>query len=147
MDADSEESGGRKFAVGHAFSKSFTFDEQGISAFALAAGDTNPLHHDGAVAERSRFGGIIASGTHYTALMMGLVADHFSRTGEMVGLEFSFQFRKAVPAESTMHAEWTITDVVRNDKLGGHIVHLAGTLKRGDVVHVTALGKALSITE
>ncbi|TCU20603.1 MaoC family dehydratase [Rhizobium sullae] len=134
-----------EFYVGQSFEKSFHFDEQAISIFASAAGDTNPLHHDRVVAERSRFGGIIASGTHYTALMMGLVADYFSRNGEAVGLEFSFQFRKAVPAGSTMQAEWTITEVERSDKLGGHIVHLSGTLKRDQVVHVAALGKALAI--
>lgn len=44
-----------------------------------------------------------------------------------------------------MHAEWTITEVERNDKLGGHIIHLTGTLRRDDVVHVKASGKALAI--
>lgn len=132
-------------AIGQRFQRLFHFDEAGISAFASAAGDTNPLHHDREAAGRSRFGGIIASGTHYTALMMGLVADHFTHDGEAVGLEFSFQFKKAVPAGSTMVAEWTIIEVERNDKLGGYIVHLSGVLSRGEVVHVTTAGKILSI--
>lgn len=80
--------------AGQSFTTAFEFDEMGISAFASAVGDTNPLHHDRAVAERSRFGGIIASGTHYSALMMGMVANHFSRVGEAVGLEFNFQFKR-----------------------------------------------------
>lgn len=144
MDIASDEPGGA-LAVGQRFHKAFHFDEEGIRAFAAAAGDTNPLHHDREAAERSRYGGIIASGTHYTALMMGLVADYFAREGEAVGLEFSFQFKKAVPAGSTMLAEWTIIELDRNDKLGGYIVHLSGTLKSGEIVHVTAAGKALSI--
>ena len=131
--------------VGGRFSKTLHFDEQGIRDFASAAGDTNPLHHDREIARRSRFGGIIASGAHYTALMMGLVADHLTQDGEAVGLEFSFRFRKAVAAGSTLHAEWEIVQVEKNGKLGGEIIHLSGTLKRGDVIYVSAEGKVLSI--
>lgn len=144
MDGDHNNSG-CELAVGQCFSKTFYFGERDISEFAGSVGDTNPLHHDREVAERSRFGGIIASGTHYSALMMGMVADHFSRAGEAVGLEFSFQFKKAVPAGATMQAEWRITEVERNDKLGGKIIHLSGILRRDDVVHVKASGKALAI--
>lgn len=77
--------------------------------------------------------------------MMGLVADHFTHDGEAVGLEFSFQFKKAVSAGSTMVAEWTIIEMERNDKLGGDIVYLGGTLSREEVVHVTAAGKVLFV--
>lgn len=135
--------GGRHVRVGQKFARSYYFGEKEISDFARNAGDTNPLHHDRQVAARSRFGSIIASGTHYTALMMGLVADHFTRDAEAVGLEFCFQFKKAVPAGSTMTAQWSVVDVTWNEKLGGDVVHLAGTLAQAEVVHVIASGKAL----
>jgi acyl dehydratase len=95
---------GRSVEIGQTFARSFHFGEQEISEFARSAGDTNPLHHDRKIAELSRFGSIIASGTHCSALMMGLVADRFAREGEAVGLEFSFPFKRAVPAGSTMTA-------------------------------------------
>jgi acyl dehydratase len=145
METDTLSQRKRACQVGGRFSKTFHFDEQGIRDFATAAGDTNPLHHDNEAAKRSRFGGIIASGTHYTSLMMGLVADHLTGDGEAVGLEFSFRFRKAVAAGATLKAEWEIVEVERNDKLGGNIIHLSGTLKRDDVVYVSATGKALAI--
>lgn len=137
--------GERRVEVGQKFARSLHFSEKEISDFARSAGDTNPLHHDRNFAEQSRFGSIIASGTHYSALMMGLVADHFAHEGEAVGLEFSFQFKKAVLAGSTMTAEWSVVDVSWSEKLGGDLVHLAGTLSRDGVVHVLATGKALAM--
>lgn len=134
-----------RIEVGQKFSRSFHFGEKDISDFATLAGDTNPLHHDRGVAERSRFGSIIASGTHYSALMMGLVADHFAREGDAVGLEFNFQFRKAVVAGSTLTAEWLVAGVNWSEKLEGDVVQLAGTLSHEGVVHVIATGKALAI--
>jgi len=136
---------GRSVEIGQSFARSFHFGEKEISEFARSVGDTSPLHHDRKFAELSRFGSIIASGTHYSALMMGLVADHFAREGEAVGLEFSFQFKKAVPAGSTMTAEWSVVEVTWSEKLGGDVVHLAGTLSQADVVHVLATGKALAM--
>lgn len=137
--------GRERIDVGQTFAQSFHFGEKEISEFARMAGDTNPLHHDREVAERSRFGTIIASGTHYSAVMMGLVADHFARDGEAVGLEFSFQFKKAVPAGSTMTVKWSVLEMTWNEKLGGDLVHLAGTLEQADVVHVLATGKVLAM--
>ena len=40
-----------------------------VAKFALAAGDTNPIHHDPAFAQSTRYGRLIASGTHTTALV------------------------------------------------------------------------------
>ncbi|MDH7804547.1 MULTISPECIES: MaoC family dehydratase [unclassified Rhizobium] len=131
------------FIPGETFEKTFLFDEDSIRNFAIAAGDTNPLHHDNAVAAGSRFGGIIASGTHSTALMMGVVADQMTRTREGVGLEFSFQFRRAVPAGATMKVVWTVTRVEPNAKLGGDVIHVTGTLFREGIVHVLAAGTIL----
>ena len=116
------------FKVGHSFARTVTFDEPAIRAFARAAGDENPLHHDAAYAAASRFGGIIASGTHHGALMMGLVATELTRTGAGVGLEFSLAFRKPVPAGMTMRLEWTVTELEPAPRLGGTIVHLTGRM-------------------
>ena len=103
------------FKVGHSFARTVTFDEPAIRAFARAAGDENPLHHDAAYAAASRFGGIIASGTHHGALMMGLVATDLA-------------FRKPVPAGMTMRLEWTVTELEPAPRLGGTIAHLTGRM-------------------
>jgi acyl dehydratase len=75
------------------FSTEVTLDPSLVIEFARAAGDPNPVHHDPAFAATTRFGRPIASGTHTTALLLGLTASHFSRDASMVGLEFWVQFR------------------------------------------------------
>src|SRR5262245_7833352 len=67
-----------------------------VAAYAHAAGDNNPVHHDGAFAASTRYGRLIASGTHTTALLLGLTASHFSMKGAMVGLEFWVRFRRPI---------------------------------------------------
>lgn len=120
------------------FSKSLLLSESEISAFASAAGDANPLHHDREYASTSRYGGIIASGPQTSALLMGLVASHFSDIGPMVGLDFSFRFRAPVPAGDAFILEWLIIRVERKEALGGHLVELRGRLQTSS--GVTAVG-------
>ncbi len=49
--------------------------EEEIVAFATQY-DPQPFHTDGAAAEKSFFGGLIASGWHTNAMAMGLLADY-----------------------------------------------------------------------
>ena len=58
-----------------------------VAAYA-AAGDTNPVHHAPTFAATTRYRRLIASGTHTTAVLLGLTASHYSQHGAMVGLEF-----------------------------------------------------------
>jgi acyl dehydratase len=66
------------------FHSEHTLTPAEISAYALAAGDNNPIHHDAKFAANTRYGRVIASGTHTTALLLGLTASHFSKIGAMV---------------------------------------------------------------
>ena len=52
------------------FSKEITLTPEAVSAFAHAAGDLNPVHHDPDFAARTRFARPIASGTQTSALLM-----------------------------------------------------------------------------
>ena len=99
-----------------------------VATYADAAGDTNPVHHDPAFAATTRYGRLIASGTHTTALLLGLTAAHFSRHGAMVGLEFWVRFRRPIYAEETIRLEWLIIKVTSNTKLRGDIVELRGRI-------------------
>lgn len=85
------------FAVGDSFSKTLVFDKESIRSFATVAGDTNPLHHDEEVAAASRFGGLIASGPHFTALMMGVVAQNVTRSGQALGWSSASNSRRPSP--------------------------------------------------
>jgi len=112
--------------VGERFEETVQLSAESIRAFASSVGDTNPLHHDEEVAARSRFGGLIASGTHGASLLMALTASHFSRHAQPLGLEFKLHLRKAVHAGDTLRLAWTVSRVQEKRSLGGDLVWLDG---------------------
>lgn len=117
--------------VGEEFTGTLELTSEEISRFAAESGDENPLHHDEAYASGTRFGGLIASGTHVVAKFMGLSATSFSRKGAALGLEFAFRLRKAARAGDTLQMRWTVLRVDENAKLGGELVHLKGEIRDG----------------
>ncbi len=120
------------------FSSEVTLTPSTVGAYANAAGDDNPVHHDAEFAASTRYGRLIASGTHTTALLLGLTASHFSKKGAMVGLEFWVRFRRPIYADETILLEWLVVKVTPNDKLNGDVVELRGRIKAQD--GQTALG-------
>jgi 3-hydroxybutyryl-CoA dehydratase len=120
------------------FSSEVTLTPAMVAGFALAAGDTNPVHHDPAFAAATRYRRVIASGTHTSALLMGLTASHFSQRGAMVGMEFWLRFRRPIYADETIRLEWLVVRVTPNTRLKGDIVELRGRIKGED--GQTALG-------
>ncbi len=114
------------------FSSELTLTPAMVSAYALAAGDANPIHHDPKFASSTRYGRIIASGTHTTALLLGLTASYFSKMGAMVGLEFWVRFRRPIYADETIRLEWLVIRVTPNEKLNGDIVELRGRIRAQD---------------
>jgi acyl dehydratase len=120
------------------FSSEITLTPAAVGAYAHAVGDTNPIHHDTAFALATRYRRLIASGTHTTALLLGLTASHFSKKGAMVGLEFWVRFRRPIYADETIRLEWMVIKVTPNEKLRGDVVELRGRIKGQD--GATALG-------
>src|SRR3954453_7518207 len=108
-----------------------------VAAYA-AAGDTNPVHHDPAFAATTRYRRPIASGTHTTALLLGLTASHYSRHAAMIGLEFWVRFRRPIYADETIRLEWLVVKVTPNLKLNGDVVELRGRIRNQN--GETALG-------
>lgn len=132
------------FAVGERFARRARFDAEAIRTFATLSGDMNPLHHDEKAAAASPFGTLIASGTHVTALMMGLDATYLSERFDAVGLGFDFRFVKAVPAGTELTLEWTITGCKPTAGASGHVVSVAGrAVDDTGTVFVTARGDNL----
>lgn len=113
------------------------FTAESIRSFATQVNDLNPLHHDAAAAARSRFGGLIASGAHTTALMLGSLAGHVTPRCASLGLECDFRLRRAVPVDVTVTVEWTITAIEPKPSLKGHLISLDGVMRGGDDIFVT----------
>ncbi len=120
------------------FCSEATLDPASVSRYAAAAGDDNPVHHDAAFAASTRYRRVIASGTHTTALLLGLTASHYSCDVHMVGLEFWVRFRRPIYADETINLEWLVVKVTPNEKLRGDIVELRGRIRGED--GQTALG-------
>ncbi len=132
------------WTLGEADIQTLVFDKPSIRAFATMSGDANPMHHDAEFAAATRFGGLIASAGHYSAQMMGAVATWLSQRTGSLGLEFTFQFRRAVLVDSVMTLEWRIIDIVSKPSLKGHIVSMEGALRQADgAVAVVATCKGL----
>jgi acyl dehydratase len=112
--------------VGERFTDTVILSAASIRAFADSVGDSNPLHHDEVLAARSRFGRLIASGTHSSALLLGLTAAYFSRRAQPLGLEFSVQFHQAVGVGDTLELAWNVTRVQAKPSLNGDLVWLDG---------------------
>ena len=127
--------------LGDSFAKDVVFDTDGISAFALMTGDTNPLHHDPVVAGKSRFGGIIASGSHVSALLLGMCAGWFSDKNENVGMEYKVRFRAPVRAGDRVTMRWRVVEIIPKESLKGDIVKLEGEAVRPDGI-VAVSGEA-----
>lgn len=131
-------------AVGEVFSRRYAFTPESIADFAARSGDLNPLHHDARKAAGTRFGGLIASGTQASALLMGLAAAHLSKGQDTAGLEFSFRFRRAIPAGTQANLIWQVAAIEPNAKLGGDIVTLKGEITGQDGQRfVTSEGRAV----
>jgi 3-hydroxybutyryl-CoA dehydratase len=111
------------------FSTEITLTPALVAAYARAAGDTNPVHHDPEFAAATRYGRLIASGTHTTALLLGLTASRYSDGRAMVGLEFWVRFRRPIYADETILLEWLVVKVTSNEKLKGDIVELRGRIR------------------
>ena len=114
------------------FSRTVTLTPETVGGYAHAAGDDNPVHHDPRFAASTRYGRPIASGTHTTALLLGLTASHYSKQTAMVGLEFWVRFRRPIYADETILLEWLVVKVTPNDALEGDIVELRGRVKNQD---------------
>lgn len=118
--------------IGEHFGRSLRYSLTQIAEFARLSLDSNPLHHDESVAQASAFRGVIASGQHSSAIMMGLVASHFSRCDdgvkrEMLCLNFNFSFKAPIHAEAEVDMRWLVSSVEYNARLGGWIGQLNGS--------------------
>jgi acyl dehydratase len=116
-------------AVGDTFEKVITLDAAAIRKFASAAGDHNPLHHDEKLAAQSRFGTLIASGTHTSALILGQVASFLSERAPGVGLGFSVRLRKAVRAGDTVTVTGRVVSITPKPSLKGDVVVIEAEMR------------------
>jgi acyl dehydratase len=100
--------------VGQTASRTRTVTAKDIELFTEMTGDRNPLHYDEALAEASRFGGIIVQGGVTSGLLNALVAEDLPGPGS-VFLSVEWSFRAPVKPGDEITAEAEVLEV-RDDK-------------------------------
>ncbi|BAO85136.1 hypothetical protein BSFA1_00910 [Burkholderia sp. SFA1] len=123
---ESRRQGARVVTIGESFDATLELPPDSIRHFATLVNDTNPLHHDNAYARASRFGTLIASGTQPTAHLMAMLAAHFSRDAQPLGLEFGIRLTRAVKANDVLTMHWRVTEAKWKPSLNGDLVKLEG---------------------
>ncbi len=100
---------GRRFTTG-----SVVVEREAIKAFA-ASFDPQPFHLDEAAAEKSFFGGLVASGWHTASLTMRLlVTSGLPIAGGVIGAGGEVQWPRAVKPGDELHAVCEVIDAKRS---------------------------------
>jgi acyl dehydratase len=115
-------------AVGYAFERRITWTHGDIATFADLAGDVNPLHHDPAFAQASRFGGVIASGSHTVAVLLAMCGAQATAERPGVGLEFAFRLLGPARPNEEMLFRWEVVSSEPSAKPRGTLVKLRGSI-------------------
>lgn len=114
-----------------------TLSSADVERFAVASGDTNPLHLDDERAESTRFGGRIVHGT----LVAGLLSAALARLpGTVVYLSQDLEFRSPVRVGDRVTAEVTVLEALGDDRY-----RLETTASTGSETAVT--GEAVVLLE
>jgi len=105
-----------------------TLTDADVRAFARSSGDTNPLHLDEKIAERTRFGGRIVHGT----LASGLISAALARLpGLVVYLSQDIEFQNPVRIGDRATAECEIVE-----DLGDHRYRIATQVTTDDATAI-----------
>ena len=128
MTPDDATGGGGAPPVGTWLHRDLLLDAAAIGAGASLVRDRNPLHHDAAFAATTRFGGLIASGAHTSALLAGLISDLLTEGGygPAVGVEYRVRFLRPVHVDRRMRMEWVVTG--SDPAQSGDLVRLSGRI-------------------
>lgn len=118
--------------IGETITKRYVFTEERIKSVATAVGDTNPWHHDNEAAGRSRFGKLIAAAGHSTGVFVSVLAEHTTRQGTALGLEFAYKLKRAVPVDLDAIMTWRVVGKEPSHKLGGDILKVEGEMTDDD---------------
>ncbi len=100
--------------VGQTARRSRLVSTKDIELFTEISGDRNPLHYDQALAEKTRFGGIVVQGGVISAILNAVVAEDLPGPGT-VFLQVNWSFRQPVRPGDTITGEVQVSKV-REDK-------------------------------
>ncbi len=130
-----------KTFIGEVIKANICLTEQEIVAGAEFIGDKNPIHYNLTAAKSAGFNSIIASGGHSSSLFVATLTQYFENSGNLMGLENQFFFKKPVIANQQLKIEWITEKISPNSRLNGDIVTFKGKMFN-NTKDVVLLGKA-----
>ena len=135
------------FQVGEVFTKEFNLDTESIRKFAEFVGDPNPLHHDSALGQASRFGGLIASGVQSSSILSAFMASFVQARTQSLGLDIHYRFVRAVRADRPLILKCVIEGITPRSKPGTYVLEMSALLTEEDgTILVSGGGKSLLMT-
>ena len=117
-----------KVGPGYSFSKKVSFSVAQLQKMAVDCGDMNFVHHDIERAKKTRFKGIIASGSAISAMFSAMIPNHFSEFTSILGLEMSFKFPAPIKSDTEITMEWQVKEATETHDSKNCIVHLIGII-------------------
>lgn len=117
--------------VGHIIESELLLSEEEIITGATSVGDGNPIHSS-ANHNNKRVNGIIASGSHISAVFSALIPTELSKFGAVLGLEMSFRFRAPIIPDQKYIMRWQVSANERTQKLDGYLLTLHGDITGSD---------------
>ncbi len=127
--------------VGDVVERRVRWTADDIVRLASDVGDTNPLHHDPLYAEGTRFGALIASGSHTVAYLIALLGAQSTPARPGVGLEFTFKLLGPARVGDELLFRWEILAKTESDRPKGTVLELNGVVVDGSgrtIVSATA---------
>lgn len=126
--------------IGETFGKTVRCSAEDLAAFAAACHEGPSQRPEPETS--AACGDLPASGSHASAMLMGLAAAHLSRRADGIArqmrvLHFNFAFKAPVHAGEDIHLQWKVSSAEWSNRLGGCIAHLDGhasTLRHGVAV-------------
>lgn len=114
--------------VGYIIESQLLLSEKEVVDGAKFIGDLNPVHNDPDNEQTIRLGGIIASGSHITAVFSALLPTHFMKFGPMLGAHMDVKFTAPIKPNTIYTMNWVVQSKEYKKSLGGTIYANAGTI-------------------
>lgn len=118
--------------IGETCTHTLTLNAVEIADGARRLLDLNPLHHDAIAARAAGYPGVVASGAHTGALLLGITATHFTGAAPdgtpraMLGLGYELRFRSVLHAGEALTLRWTVTSSTWKSSLRGYVTEAEG---------------------
>ncbi|VXB12182.1 MaoC family dehydratase [Pseudomonas sp. 8O] len=114
--------------IGYEVRKHFLLSKAEIVEGARFIGDLNPLHVDNNHPDTVRLGGLIASGSHITALFSALLPTDFIAYGPMLGAHMDVKFTAPVLPDTRYLMRWQVEEKQWKESLQGTVYSMAGSI-------------------